>query len=571
MRLVGVGDGYPDQEGLAEPDRNKPAERPVNRPMKTFRLVLGDQLNARHSWFQTVSSDVTYVMMEMRQETDYARHHVQKVIAFFLAMRHFADERRADGHQVIYLNLDDPANTQSLTQNLQRLMAAEPSVGRFEYLLPDEYRLDQQLKTFADELPISAQAVDTEHFYTTRDELASFYTRKSGGTKNFVMEFFYRALRQKHNVLMESSDGSAPADRTLKPVTGRWNYDEENRHPLPKNLPVLAPKLYKREIQDVHEMLVQHGVQTMGTVDTAHFIWPVTRGEYLEMIDFFCEYCLPVFGTYQDAMSADAWSLYHSRLSFGMNSKLISPKEVVDAAIDYYLNHADGVSYAQIEGFVRQILGWREYMRGIYWAKMPEFAHLNHFDHQAKLPGFYWNGETKANCLHHAVRHSLDYAYSHHIQRLMITGNFALLAGVHPDEVDAWYLGVYIDAIEWVEITNTRGMSQHADGGIVGTKPYVSSAAYIHKMSSYCKSCHYDKDKKIASPDGDNAKAKPGQNRPPCPFNSLYWDFYDRHRAKLERNPRIGMMYKTWDRMDPELKEATLQQAQWYKEHLDEI
>ncbi|MBC8152518.1 MAG: cryptochrome/photolyase family protein [Bacteroidetes bacterium] len=532
--------------------------------MKTLRLVLGDQLNARHSWFQVISDDVVYVMMEMRQETDYAHHHVQKVIAFFLAMRHFANERRADGHQVIYLNLDDPANTQSLTQNLQRLITDHQRSGtpisRFEYLLPDEYRLDQQLKTFADELTMPTQAVDTEHFYTTRDELGNAYTGK-----RFVMEFFYRALRKKHDVLMDGGE----------PVTGRWNYDEENRNPLPKNLPVLPPKLYKREIRDVHDMLVKQGVQTIGTVDTGHFIWPVTRGEYLEMIQFFCENCLPVFGTYQDAMSTNAWSLYHSRLSFGMNSKLISPKEVVDAAIDYYLNHQDEqpgwVSYAQIEGFVRQILGWREYMRGIYWAKMPEFAQMNHFEHQAKLPAFYWDGNTKANCLHHAIGHSLDYAYSHHIQRLMITGNFALLAGIHPDEVDAWYLGVYIDAIEWVEITNTRGMSQHADGGIVGTKPYVSSAAYVNKMSNFCKSCHYDKDKKIASPAGDEAKKKAGASRPPCPFNSLYWDFYDRHRAKLERNPRIGVAYTTWDRMAPDVKAATLKQAQWYKEHLDEI
>ena len=529
--------------------------------MKILRLILGDQLNSQHSWFRTISDNVLYVQMEIRQETDYAYHHVQKVIAFFLAMRHFADERRAEGHQVVYINLDDPVNTQSLTQNLLNLMADHERLEdgtpglpfeRFEYLLPDEVRLNNQLRTFAESLPIPVQGVDTEHFYTTRDELARHY-----GSKNFIMEFFYRALRRKHNVLMEGSGAS------LQPVTGRWNYDEENRKPLPKNLPVLPPKLYKHEIQDVHGMLVKQGVRMMGTVDTSHFIWPVTRGEYLEMLDFFCENCLLYFGSYQDAMSSGAWSLYHSRLSFGMNTKLISPKEVVNAAVDYFLNHRDTVSYAQIEGFVRQILGWREYMRGIYWTKMPEFAHLNYFDHTAKLPDFYWHGRTKANCLRHAVGQSLEYAYAHHIQRLMITGNFALLAGVHPDEVDAWYLSVYIDAIEWVEITNTRGMSQHADGGIVGTKPYVSSAAYINKMSNYCKSCHYDKDKKIA--DGTDG------SRPPCPFNSLYWDFYDRHRAKLERNPRIGMMYKTWDRMSPEIREATLKQAQWYKENLEEI
>lgn len=528
--------------------------------MRTLRLILGDQLNCQHSWFRTISDEVLYVLMEIRQETDYAYHHVQKVVAFFLAMRHFADERRTEGHKVIYLNLDDPTNTQSLTQNLLNLITQYES-DRFEYLLPDELRLDRQLADLAKSLPIPAQAYDTEHFYTTRDELATFYRRK-----NYVMEFFYRELRSKHNVLMDGNDGP-----TLRPVTGRWNYDEDNRKPLPKNLPVLPPKLYKREVQDVHRMLVRQGVRMMGKIDTGHFIWPVTRAEYLEMLNFFCENCLPYFGTYQDAMSPDAWSLYHSRLSFGMNSKLISPKEVVNAAVDYFLNHRDVVSYAQIEGFVRQILGWREYMRGVYWAKMPDFAQLNYFEHTARLPNFYWHGQTHANCLRHAVGQSLNYAYAHHIQRLMVIGNFALLAGVHPDEVDAWYLGVYIDAIEWVEITNTRGMSQHADGGIVGTKPYVATATYINRMSGYCKGCHYDKDRKIADEPPGASPDLFSPSRPPCPFNSLYWDFYDRHRVKLEANPRISMMYRTWDRMPPEIREATLKQAQWYKENLEKV
>lgn len=522
--------------------------------MKTLRLLLGDQLNANHTWFQTVSDQVVYVLMEIRQETDYARHHVQKVIAFFLAMRHFADERRAEGHQFLYVTLDDAANTQSLTQNLQNLIE-EQHIGRFEYQLPDEYRLDQQLKAFADALAIPTQAVDTEHFYTTRHELADAYKGK-----NFIMEFFYRSLRKKHNVLMEGT----------QPLTGRWNYDEENRKPLPKNLPTLAPKRFERVVQPLYKMLIDHGVQVVGNVDTEHFLWPVTRHEYLEMLRFFGTHCLPVFGTYQDAMAENEWSLYHSRLSFGLNSKLISPREVVDAAIDAYVANSDTISYAQVEGFVRQILGWREYMRGVYWAKMPDYAQKNYFDHQAQLPDFYWTGKTKANCLHQAISQTLDYAYSHHIQRLMVTGNFALLAGVHPDAVDAWYLGVYIDAIEWVEITNTRGMSQHADGGIVGTKPYVSSAGYIHKMSNFCKSCHYDKDRKTTQ-DADSSARKSASERPPCPFNSLYWDFYDRHRTKLERNPRIGMMYKTWDRMSAQQQEALLKQAQWYKAHLNEI
>jgi deoxyribodipyrimidine photolyase-related protein len=510
--------------------------------MKTLRLILGDQLNANHSWFQTVDANVVYAMMEMRQETDYAEHHVQKVIAFFLAMRAFADALTAAGHHVEYRMLDDERNTQSLTQNLQLLMG-EHRIERFEYLLPDEYRLDRQLIDFCESLPIPTGVADTEHFYTTRDELDRHF-----GAKNYTMEFFYRKLRQRHNVLMQDPK---------TPLTGQWNYDEENRNPLPKQFTVVPPKQFARDVSDLVRLLEKQGVKTMGRVEPQQFIWPVTRVEFLEMMAFFNAELLPQFGTYQDAMHPTEWSLFHARLSFGMNSKLISPREVVDSAIAAWQADSDRISYAQIEGYVRQILGWREYMRGVYWAKMPDFATLNYFNHTAPLPDWYWTGDTKANCLSVAVNHSLDYAYAHHIHRLMITGNFALLLGADPDAVDAWYLGVYIDAIEWVEITNVRGMSQFADGGIVGTKPYVSSAAYINRMSPYCKSCFYKKDLKI----GERA----------CPFNSLYWDFYDRHRAQLERNPRIGMMYRTWDKMDPAQKAALLEQADWVKQHANEL
>ena len=510
--------------------------------MKMLRLILGDQLNINHSWFRIVNPDVVYTLMEIRQETDYAEHHVQKVVAFFLAMRHFADALRAAGHQVDYRTLDDPRNTQSLTQNLTHLLA-EHSADRFEYLLPDEYRLDRQLALFCASLAIPTGGQDTEHFYTTRDELARHY-----GAKNFVMEFFYRKLRQKHNVLMQDPK---------TPLTGQWNYDEDNRQPLPKDLAIVPPKLFVRDVTDIVQLLEQQGVKTMGRLDPARFIWPVTRGEFLELLAFFTAECLPRFGTYEDAMHPTEWSLFHARLSFGMNSKLISPREVIDSAIAAWQADPERISYAQIEGFVRQILGWREYMRGVYWAKMPDFAALNVLNHTAPLPGWYWTGETRMNCLRVAVNHSLDYAYAHHIHRLMILGNFALLLGAHPDAVDAWYLGVYIDAIEWVEITNVRGMSQFADGGIVGTKPYVSSSGYISRMSPYCKSCFYKKEIKV----GERA----------CPFNSLYWDFYDRHRARLERNPRIGMMYRTWDKMAIDQRTALLEHADWVKQHAEAL
>jgi deoxyribodipyrimidine photolyase-related protein len=245
--------------------------------------------------------------------------------------------------------------------------------------------------------------------------------------------------------------------------------------------------------------------------------------------------------------------LFHSRLSFSLNNKMLSPLEVVEKVERYWFANQDRINIAQVEGFIRQIIGWREYMRGVYWAKMPEYATLNFFGHNRKLPEFYWSGKTKMNCLKHSIGQSLEKSYAHHIQRLMVTGNFALLAGIHPDEVDQWYLGIYIDAIEWVEITNTRGMSQFADGGIVGTKPYVSSANYIDKMSDYCKGCHYDKSLKI----GEKA----------CPFNSLYWHFYHRNEDKLAKNPRIGMAYRTLEKMKD--KSKILDQAEKYLGNLE--
>ncbi len=507
----------------------------------TLRLILGDQLNARHSWFKKVDDGVLYVMAELRSETDYARHHIQKVVAFFSAMREFAEVLKAARHHVHYIRLAE-AQSQNFVDLITQLVN-ETGCAHVAYQLPDEYRLDVHLQQLSTIEGITVEAVDTEHFYTGRDELAQLFK----GKKQFLMERFYRYMRQKHGVLM---DGPEPA-------TGRWNYDEENRKKLPKTEQILPAKTFRRDVSELVTMLEKAGVQTIGRIDPERFLWPVTREEGLALLDHFVNRLLPKFGAYQDAMTKRDWSLFHSRLSFVMNVKLVSPKEVVDAVEQHWRQHPEHATIAQVEGFIRQILGWREYMRGIYWAKMPEYAELNFFDHSRKLPEWFWTGETKMSCLQHAIGQSLDYAYAHHIQRLMVTGNFALLAGIDPDEVDAWYLGIYIDAIEWVEITNTRGMSQFADGGIVGSKPYVSSANYMKKMGSYCSDCAYRHDVRT----GEGA----------CPFNSLYWHFYDRHRSKLEKNPRIGMMYRTWDKMEPAKQHALLEQADYYLEHLNEL
>jgi deoxyribodipyrimidine photolyase-related protein len=420
-------------------------------------------------------------------------------------------------------------------------LISKEGFNHFEYQLPDEYRLDQILRNLCEKLPTSSQAVDSEHFLTSRDFLKDFFK----GKKTYLMETFYREMRKRYDILMEGKD----------PLTGQWNYDHDNRGALKDKNILKRAKIHPKDVSDLVKLLEESGVKTIGTLDAEKFPWPTSREESLDILDYFCRNLLTNFGTYQDALTTWDPYLFHSRLSFSMNSKMISPLEVVQKVEKYWYQHQDQISIAQVEGFIRQIIGWREYMRGIYWAKMPEFAELNFFGHDRKLPEWFWTGKTKMNCLSQAIGQSLDLAYAHHIQRLMVTGNFALLAGIHPDEVDQWYLGIYIDAIEWVEITNTRGMSQFADGGIVGTKPYVSSANYIKKQGNYCDKCAYDSNKKT----GHGA----------CPFISLYWHFYDRNREKLEKNPRIGMAYRTWDKMGN--KQELIDQATTYLHNIDEL
>ena len=509
---------------------------------KTIRLILGDQLNSNHSWYKTVDDTVVYVLMEIRTETDYASHHIQKVVGFFSAMQAFYSELKANNHQVIYIYLNDENNLQSFDKNMQNLIS-EHNFTHFEYQLPDEYRVDSDLKKLCKAISISSSVVDSEHFFTTRAELGNFFE----GKKTFLLESFYRMLRKKHSVLMDGD----------KPLNGKWNYDSENRKKLPKNHKATPPLVFNNDVSEILNEIKKTDIKTIGTIDGKNFLWPINRKQSLELLDFFLAECLHLFGSYQDAMSPNEWSLYHARISFSMNIKMISPQEVIEKATQEWEKRPSEIEFNQLEGFVRQIIGWREYMRGIYWLKMPDYATLNFFNNQEKLPDWFWTGKTKMNCLKDAINQSLNYAYAHHIQRLMITGNFALLAGIHPDEIDAWYLGIYIDAIEWVEITNTRGMSQFADGGIVGTKPYVSSASYIDKMSHYCGSCYYKKEVKT----GEKA----------CPFNSLYWNFYDRNEDKLSNNPRIGMMYNVWRKMKPEAKTALLEQADYYLKNINEL
>ena len=509
--------------------------------MKKLRLILGDQLNTNHSWFQEKDTDTIYCLFEMRQETDYVQHHIQKVVGFFSAMRSFSSELSAKNHKVIYYKINDQRNKQDLVKNLLQIIQEEEIV-QFEYLSPDEYRLDKQLTEFCKTISIKNTVFDTEHFYTDRSELKNFYE----GKKLYVMENFYRYMRKKHHVLMEGS----------KPEGGEWNYDKSNRKKWKKETLIPPYKIFLKDVSGLVNEIKIAEIQTIGNINTKNFEYPTTRNEVLDQLDYFCSHLLIYFGDYQDAMHTDEVNLYHSRISFAMNIKLISPKEVIEKVLETYRHFKNEIHISQVEGFIRQIIGWREYMRGMYWALMPSYKELNVLNNQNKLPNFFWTGKTKMNCLKNTINNSLDNAYAHHIQRLMITGNFALLMQIHPDEVDAWYLGIYNDAIEWVQLTNTRGMSQFADGGKIATKPYVSSANYIDKMSNYCGSCYYNKKEKITS------KA--------CPFNSLYWNFLDDKRDQLSKNRRMGMMYSLLNKIPgPDLANIK-EKAQHIIENADE-
>jgi deoxyribodipyrimidine photolyase-related protein len=515
----------------------------MNKTYYSIKLILGDQLNLGHPWFEKVDEDVLFVLMEVRSETDYVKHHIQKIVAIFDAMRKFAKELKSRGHSVYYISINDSDNKPTFTENLKSV-CSKFSAKQLHYQLPDEYRVDQELQLLEKNLGIPIYTYDTHHFLTTREEFGEFFK----GKKSFLMENFYRHMRVKYQILL---------DVAKKPIGGKWNFDQENRRKVPKNHVIQTTPLLTKNVSEIIDEIQLARIKTIGEITPTQFSWTTTRVEALELLENFVAQALPLFGTLQDAMTEKHWYLYHSRLSFALNIKLIDPLEVIKRVEKAFLEKPELYELNQIEGFIRQILGWREYMRGIYWSQMPSYSSLNFFDNKRQLPDWYWTGNTKMNCLKHVISQSLEHAYAHHIQRLMVTGNFALLAGIHPDEVDNWYLGIYIDAFEWVEITNTRGMSQFADGGIVGSKPYVSSAAYINKMSDYCGNCHYSYDKKV----GEKA----------CPFNSLYWNFFDQHAEKLRSNPRLGMMLNVWNKMSNDEQTAILLQASSYLNQIETL
>jgi deoxyribodipyrimidine photolyase-related protein len=502
-----------------------------------LRFVLGDQLNMAISSLRDIQVETDVIFMcEVWQEATYVKHHKKKIAFIFSAMRHFAAELREQGYKVRYVKLDDPRNTGSFATELIRI-ADQYQPQQIIITEPSEYRVLQVLKQQHNSVPIEIRPDD--RFLCSHIEFSSW----AAGRKQLRMEYFYREMRRKYAILMEGD----------KPTGGKWNYDSENRKPLKAHLSI--PATYHAQADQIStqvmELVAKRFEDHFGDLYPFHFA--VTRAQALQALEQFIEQRLNYFGDYQDAMlQGQAW-LYHSHLSFYLNCGLLLPLECAEAAQQAY--YAGSAPLNAVEGFIRQIIGWREYVRGIYWLNMPDYQDMNYLQAKRTLPSWFWNGETRMNCLKQCISETKQHAYAHHIQRLMVLGNFALLAGLSVEEVNQWYMIVYADAYQWVELPNVTGMVLFADGGVLGSKPYAASGAYINKMSDYCKHCQY----KVSSKNGEQA----------CPFNYLYWDFLIRHKDKLAANQRLAMIYRTLDKMGEEKIQAIQQDSQQFLLALD--
>ncbi len=484
-----------------------------------LRGGLGDQLDRAIAALDGLDPVRDRVLMaEVVGEATYVRHHKKKIAFIFSAMRHYAQALEAEGVAVEYVTLDDPANTQSFRGEVARAVKRH-CASRVVVTEPGEWRVLQDMGGWEAAYGVPVEIRADRRFFLPRDEFRLW----ADAQPKPVMEFFYRDMRRRTGLLMDDD----------APVGGEWNYDPLNRKKLPRRLdpppsPFFPPDAITR---DVIELVGRRFPDHFGALDG--FAFAVTREDALRAQDDFIENRLPSFGHYQDAMRTNAPFLYHSVLSMYLNAGLLRPRELCAAAQDAY--ERGHVPLNAAEGYIRQILGWREYVRGIYWWRMPGFAGSNHLDAHRPLPRFYWTADTRAHCLKQAIGGTRDHAYAHHIQRLMVTGNFALIAGLEPAQVEEWYLIVYADAYEWVELPNVHGVILYADGGLMGSKPYAASGAYIDRMSDYCGHCSYD----VRAQSGPDA----------CPFNYLYWDFLLRNRDKLEGNPRLDMPYRALSRM----------------------
>ncbi|WP_192035250.1 cryptochrome/photolyase family protein [Halomonas sp. YLGW01] len=512
---------------------------------KPLILVLGDQLSPSLASLQALPDEAVVALCEVAEEGHYVPHHPQKIAMMFAAMRHFAAELEATGLKVHYSRLDDADNRQRLLEEAERL-AAHYDCDEIRVARPGEWRLYEAIRARTDigtqeakHAPLPWRVIEDDRFFTTPEDFAAW----ARGRKTYRLEHFYRHLRERTGLLMD--DG--------QPAGGKWNFDHDNREPLPDHPAFPTPPIHEQDATTtaVLDLVATRFAEHFGSLEGFH--WPVTRAQALDELEHFLTERLSDFGRYQDALSDAAPFLYHSRLAAALNIGLLSPIEVCEAAEREYREGRAPLN--SVEGFIRQILGWREYVRGLYWTRMPDYKRGNGLGARRDLPAFYWSGDTEMRCLKRAIEMTRDHAYAHHIQRLMVTGNFALLCGVKPEALCDWYLAVYADACEWVELPNTLGMVLHADGGLMGSKPYCASGKYIDRMGDHCRHCRFDP-KQVT---GTHA----------CPFNSLYWHFLEEHREALDTNPRMKLIYGSLDRMKDEKREAMRQQAEAFLARLD--
>jgi len=508
--------------------------------MTSLRLILGDQLTHSLSSLSDVECEEDVILLcEVWEEAKYVKHHKKKIAFLFAAMRHFAEELKAKGLKVEYHKLDLSTRLTSFRSVVQSALNNHQA-DRIIVTHPGEYRVLEELRTWERSFSVPIEIRDDDRFLCSHKEFESW----ASGRKELRMEYFYREMRKKYNILMDGD----------KPEGGKWNYDSENRKPprtglnVPKTSTTPIDEITKEVLELVGDKFADH----FGEIEP--FFFAVTREGALLALHKFIKERLKYFGDYQDAMiEGEPW-MYHSHISFYLNCGLLEPLECVQHAEQAYRDNKAPLN--AVEGFVRQIIGWREFVRGLYWLKMPDYKQQNFFSATRNLPSFYWTGASQMNCVRQCVLETKKHAYAHHIQRLMVLGNFALLAGLHPEEVNEWYLIVYADAYEWVELPNVTGMVLFADGGLLASKPYAASGAYINKMSDYCKNCRY----KVTKKNGPEA----------CPFNYLYWDFLIRNDQKLRHNPRLSVVYRTLDKMNDEKISAIRDDTKRFFKELDD-
>lgn len=499
---------------------------------RTLRLVLGDQLSPDISSLKDIADGDLVLMAEVLAEARYVRHHKKKIAFLFSAMRHFADELDRRCMPVRYVRLDADGNTGSLAGEVERAMSECGPFDRVVVTEAGEYRLKAEMEGWSQRFGLPVDIRSDDRFVCSHDRFKDW----ASGRKRLTMEYFYREMRRETGLLMDGD----------KPAGGQWNFDHDNRKRLPADVTIPDRLIHQPDAvtQNVIKLVASRFDDHFG--DLEPFGYAVTRDSAEADLHHFLRECLPDFGDYQDAMAAGEAFLFHSVISLYLNCGLLDARSVCEAAEAEYREGRAPIN--AVEGFIRQILGWREYVRGLYWLKMPDYAGSNFLEAGRDLPEFYWTADTKMACIRDVVRTTRKHAYAHHIQRLMITGNFALLAGIDPKQVEEWYLLVYADAYDWVELPNTHGMALFADGGLMATKPYAASGAYINRMSDYCGKCSYAVSKK----NGEKA----------CPFNYLYWNFLIENEDRLKGNQRLAMPYRNLAKMDDEKRAAIQQDSQ---------